>query len=489
MVRENGPGAILQRTLSAARRVWLDSVSTELQSQVGSLAHPNTFISLVLQETPGIGNHPQAWLADARTRPEVRTQSASSFRRYGATLGPKYLKLARQFLSTIGLIVLLATPSLVLADEFSDKLGAAETLARQGNFAEAEHAFLEALRLNPNSFIAHHDLGTLYMHQERYDVACHEFAQAASLNPALAEIQQNLGSCLFQKGDLSKAVVALRKAKELDPEDLRTRFLLGYSNLLLGQAAAAASDLEYVRKRKPGDELTLFYLVRAYTQTGEYDKGIAVFQELEQANPNSVYVHIIRGESYELQDTGQAQAIDEFKKAIALAPDMPKLHFGLGFLYWEQKRFSEAEAEFREELRQNPHFAPADYYLGDIALNGNDYARAGEFFHQALEDNPRCMDAYLGMGKIYARQDHWQDALQQFQRAEALDPNQESTLYWLGTAYRRLGDLEKSKQALDRYQTAMEKSRKDNSLGGRTEQARKNQQARWTSSTCAEGLR
>ena len=204
-------------------------------------------------------------------------------------------KLGRRFLSTIGLIILLAPHSPVFPDEYSDRLGAAEALARQGNLAAAEHEFLEVIRLNPTSFIAHHDLGTLYMHEERYDVACREFAQAASLNPGMAEIQQNLGSCLFQKGDLSNAVVALKKAKELDPEDLRTRFLLGYSNLLFGQAAAATADLEYVRKRKPGDELTLFYLVRAYTQKGEYDRGIAVFQELERANPDSVYVHIIRG--------------------------------------------------------------------------------------------------------------------------------------------------------------------------------------------------
>ena len=139
--------------------------------------------------------------------------------------------------------------------------------------------------------------------------------------------------------------------------------------------------------------------MRAYTQKGEYERGVAIFRELEQAT-RIRFTSILSGRIYDLQDAGQAQAIDEFKKALALAPEMPKLHFGLGFLFWEQKRFKEAEAEFNEELRQNPHFAPADYYLGDMALNQNDYAKAEELFLRALQFNPRCLDAYVGLGKI-----------------------------------------------------------------------------------------
>ena len=204
-------------------------------------------------------------------------------------IGYKCPKPGVRLAKTIALIVLVAPHPLGFpGDTFAEKLQRAETLAQQGNLAAAEQEFKELLRLDPGSYVAHNDLGALYMRQERYDFACREFLQAAGLNPRLAEIQKNLGVCFFQRGEFSKAQEALQKAKQLDPQDPRTRFLLGYSSFLLGQADEAASELEYVRKHKPGDETTLFYLVRAYTKKGQYEKGNEVFRELEQAHPDSV---------------------------------------------------------------------------------------------------------------------------------------------------------------------------------------------------------
>jgi tetratricopeptide (TPR) repeat protein len=264
------------------------------------------------------------------------------------------------------------------------------------------------------------------------------------LNPHLAEIQKNLGVCLFQRGEFSKAREALQKAKQLDPQDPKTRFLLGHSSLLLGQADEAASELEYVRKYKPGDDTKLFYLVRVYTKKGQYEKGNEVFRELEQAHPDSVFVHILRGESYDLQERLD-EALEEFKKAIALAPVMPKLHFGLGYVFWEQKRFKEAAAEFSEELRLNPHSAPAAYYLGDIALTENEFAKAGQFFRRALLETPGCVDAYVGLGKTYARQCRGKRHLPP--RGQRFRPDEQDVLSSLGTAYRRLGKMDESKEA------------------------------------------
>jgi tetratricopeptide (TPR) repeat protein len=100
-------------------------------------------------------------------------------------------------------------------------------LVQRGELKAAEEEFLELLRLNPQAYAVQHDLAALYFSQRRYEVACPHFAQAAKLNPRLAPIQQNLGVCLFQINDFPKAVEALEKAKVLDPEDLRTRFVLG----------------------------------------------------------------------------------------------------------------------------------------------------------------------------------------------------------------------------------------------------------------------
>ena len=211
------------------------------------------------------------------------------------------------------------------------KLKRAQALAHRGEVTAAEQEYLAAIQLDPESYEAHNDLGALYMSEKRYDSACYEFAQAAHLNQAVAAVQQNLGFCSVQANRFAEAAEALNKAEALDPQDLRTRYFLGYALFTLNRTDEAEAELQYVLSHKPNDDSTLFYLIRIYTQKKDYGKAAEAFRELSKAHPDSVFVHILAGESYDLQDRTQ-DALEEFQKAVALAPEMPRLHFGLGFL-------------------------------------------------------------------------------------------------------------------------------------------------------------
>ena len=72
----------------------------------------------------------------------------------------------------VGILVLIAlvSPQRVVfsADAIAERLNRAETLAQQGDLAAAEREFRELLQLDPNSYVAHNDLGGLYMRQKRY---------------------------------------------------------------------------------------------------------------------------------------------------------------------------------------------------------------------------------------------------------------------------------------------------------------------------------
>jgi tetratricopeptide (TPR) repeat protein len=233
---------------------------------------------------------------------------------------------------------------------------------------------------------------------------------------------------------------------------------LGYSLLMLNRLDEAQEELEYVRFHKPGDEQTLFSLVKLYQRKQDEEKAGKAFEELQRAHPGSVFVHILMGESYDLQER-RDQAKAEFRKAIELAPTMPRLHFDLGFLLWSEGQFDQAEGVFKEELRANPHFTPTAYYLGDIAFNQNDYPKALEFFTAATRNGCGCLclDAFLGMGKAYFRLNRLNESVQYLERAGRLDAEQPDVQYWLAMAYRRLGQSAKSSQALERHQQLMNK--------------------------------
>src|SRR2546426_11670745 len=74
-----------------------------------------------------------------------------------------------------------------VADELEAGLSRAEAYVRQGDLKRAEQELLALAKNNPKSFVVHNNLGTIYMQQQRYEVACREFAAAAELNPNLAD--------------------------------------------------------------------------------------------------------------------------------------------------------------------------------------------------------------------------------------------------------------------------------------------------------------
>jgi Flp pilus assembly protein TadD len=54
---------------------------------------------------------------------------------------------------------------------------------------------ITALKLNPDIAEAHHNLGYIYLNQNRLDEAVTEFVTALKINPNYAEARHNLDIC------------------------------------------------------------------------------------------------------------------------------------------------------------------------------------------------------------------------------------------------------------------------------------------------------
>jgi Flp pilus assembly protein TadD len=227
-------------------------------------------------------------------------------------------------------VFFLGRPWSALAQaDLEQSLAHVEALLRRGDLKSAEVELRNLARLHPESFAVRNNLGALYMQQRRYPEACREFTMAVDLNPEIADVQRNLGACLVLTEAFQSAILPLRRAKTLEPNDPRTRYQLGYALLMLNRPQEAQPELEYVISKIPGEEQPLFALVKLYQAEGNQDKAAEMFAKLRIAHPDSPFVHVLMGESYDIQER-QDQAIAEFQKAIGQAPRMPRLHFDLG---------------------------------------------------------------------------------------------------------------------------------------------------------------
>jgi len=101
--------------------------------------------------------------------------------------------------------------------EAQQRLGRA--LASFGNMDAATAHLAEAIRLDPNSDLAHFDLGSIYLRQQRSADAYNEFRTVTRLNPEDSQAFGSLGIICLQAGRLEEGRDYLQTALRLNPED------------------------------------------------------------------------------------------------------------------------------------------------------------------------------------------------------------------------------------------------------------------------------
>ena len=86
------------------------------------------------------------------------------------------------------------------------------------DYAQAEHYFLEALKMNPDFINALAGLGTMYIDQGRYDEAVVKLGRAVRKDPKVGKLHFELGRAYRGQGDTVQARAEFAKAAELAPD-------------------------------------------------------------------------------------------------------------------------------------------------------------------------------------------------------------------------------------------------------------------------------
>src|SRR5207237_4854395 len=152
-------------------------------------------------------------------------------------------------------------------------------------------------------------------------------------------------------------------------------------------------------------------------------------------------LHIIFGRAY--RETGfLAEAIEEFKKAVALDLHFPRAHYYLGLTYLLKdgaSRLPDAEQEFKIELASNPDEFFASYYLGIVYLMDRKWAQAITFLQKTILIQPNNPDPYFHLGQAYQATERYAEAIEALRKSIALNPSLSHNDYQVATAHYRLG--------------------------------------------------
>ncbi len=160
--------------------------------------------------------------------------------------------------------------------------------AREGKTDEAIGYFHEALRLNPEHFIALENLGNAYRQEKRWDEARSELQKSLAVKPDDPEANYSLGMVFAQTDQTESAYLYLGKALQYRPAYPEALNNLGVLYLRTGHTEEAIASFEESIRVAPLFDQSYLNLARIYKIEGSSDKARAVLLELLKQRPDHV---------------------------------------------------------------------------------------------------------------------------------------------------------------------------------------------------------
>ncbi len=197
-------------------------------------------------------------------------------------------------------------------------------------------------------------------------------------------------------------------------------------------APAPDGDAAVVTPEAPKSASSTALAVKLYNAavrnhlSGKLAEAINDYKGALAANPSLAEAHSNLGLIYN-QQHNYAGALGEFHKALAINPKDAITYNGIGAALRAEKDLPGAIRNWQTAVDIDPKLATAHYNLGTAFEIQKDYDRALEAYKDAVENDYRLGEAYYRMGLINQRKNRLEDAATQFKEALKVSPNSEYT--------------------------------------------------------------
>jgi tetratricopeptide (TPR) repeat protein len=339
------------------------------------------------------------------------------------------------FLALLPLLFVFQSPTPTPQNTIRQHYEAAEARRRAGNLpaAEAEYAAILAE--------GYGKLGKIYSARKQYADAVVALESAARFSPESEEVLVDLSIAYFDAGQYRKALEPAIRAQALDPRGVGAHHMLGKTYFMLGEFDKAVTELEAALRLAPKDYDIAYTLGLAHLKLHRLAPARQIYEGMLAQLGDRPQLRIIFGRAYR-ETAFLPEAIEEFKRAVALDPHFSRAHYYLGLTYLLKDgaaRLDDAAEEFKIELASHPEEFFANYYLGIIYVIQRKWEPAIALLEKASRSEPNNPDPYFHLGQAYQSLDRHAEAIEALKRSIALNPELSHNDYQVATAHYRLG--------------------------------------------------
>jgi len=327
-----------------------------------------------------------------------------------------------------------------------------------GDLDLAEKCFRQVLSVDPRSAAVYANLGVIAMRRKDWDGALKMLQKAEQLDTKMAGIRLNMGLVEFRRGNYAAAIAPLSSVLHDQPDSQQTRYLLGLCQVLTQRFEEALTTLEPLWPERSNDVMYLYVLSIAADSAGKKDLDERALARLVEVGGDSPELHLILGKAY-LNHQENDVALGELQRAAAANPRLPYVHFNLGVAHLRLgDNDALAEEEFRKDIAVEPDLADDYAQLGVLYTRMQKVELAEQAFRQALQYDARMGAARFGLAQLYFNQAKYDAALREVDAALQIAPESQNAHYLRGKILARLGREEDSRAELAATQKLMNQS-------------------------------
>jgi tetratricopeptide (TPR) repeat protein len=340
------------------------------------------------------------------------------------------------------------------ADDADNYLRIAEIYRQMKQLDKAEQNILLAKQRAPNNLEVIYYEATIYEDQGRIDDSIRVLSEAVtavktesefapSRRRTLAILYQQLGQLYREASNYTAAVNTFEEMLRLGTdEDRRARILIVDTYRDARDISKALDAAHKAVEAYPKDRSIRIAQALLLGENAQADQAVSQLRALLDGSPADFEVQLDIAQVYEESKrwTDAEAAIHAAEKLQRDSQGKEMTGFLMGAIFERQKKFDQAETEFRKVLDLNPrNSSTLNYYGYMLADRGVRLDEATSLIKRALVEEPGSAAYKDSLGWAYYKQDKLPEAeelLRQALQHEAHDP---TILSHLGDIYAKMG--------------------------------------------------
>jgi tetratricopeptide (TPR) repeat protein len=330
------------------------------------------------------------------------------------------------------------------------KIQKAYELARQNKFDEALELAYEIEKEKPQDPEVLLLLGKLYAALKKNSQAIKYLNLAIKHDPYQEEAYHLLARQYLLTDQTEKSMQLMRRLVEVNPESSQAYFFLGslYANKYKNYPKAI-SAFKNILAINPGDIRILRLIADIKIEQKKLTEAISYLEKIFEINPNNsdplIEVAMLYYEMKRIDD-----AIKTFNQILFFNPNSPRILYFLGLLHADKN-------EWEKALDYLAKVSPQTRYYEDSVIRQVSYYQTQKEFDTAIKvattatrkspKNPKLWDL---LASIHIANENPDQAINSIKQGLKSIPGHEELYFTLGVIYDRIGNTEKSIDAMEK---------------------------------------